>query len=46
MLALIQRVKQAKVCIDGVTVGAIGAGLLIFFCAEPGYACGKSKTAR
>ena len=36
MLALLQRVKEARVDVDGQTVGAIGAGLLIFVCAERG----------
>jgi D-tyrosyl-tRNA(Tyr) deacylase len=36
MLALLQRVQQARVEIDGKTVGAIDAGLLIFVCAERG----------
>ena len=35
MLALIQRVREARVEIAGETVGAIGAGLLVFVCAEP-----------
>ncbi len=35
MLALLQRVAQARVDVDGQTVGAIGAGLLVFVCAEP-----------
>ena len=35
MLALIQRVREARVVIDGETVGAIGAGLLVLVCAEP-----------
>jgi D-tyrosyl-tRNA(Tyr) deacylase len=35
MLALIQRVREARVDIAGETVGAIGAGLLVFVCAEP-----------
>lgn len=38
MLALIQRVTEAAVRIDGDTVGAIGPGLLVFFCAERGDA--------
>ena len=38
MLALIQRVTEAAVRIDGETVGAIGPGLLVFFCAERGDA--------
>lgn len=36
MLALLQRVKQARVEIDGHTVGQIDAGLLILVCAERG----------
>lgn len=36
MLALLQRVKQARVDVDGHTVGAIDAGLLILVCAERG----------
>ena len=36
MLALLQRVKEARVDVDGQTVGAIGAGLLILVCAERG----------
>lgn len=35
MIALVQRVTQARVEIDGHCVGAIGAGALVFFCAEP-----------
>jgi D-tyrosyl-tRNA(Tyr) deacylase len=36
MLALLQRVKQARVEVDGHTVGAIDAGFLILVCAERG----------
>jgi D-tyrosyl-tRNA(Tyr) deacylase len=36
MLALLQRVKEACVEIDGNTVGQIDAGLLILVCAERG----------
>ena len=35
MIALLQRVSQARVDIAGQTVGAIGAGLLVLVCAEP-----------
>ncbi|MCW5654181.1 D-aminoacyl-tRNA deacylase [Hydrogenophaga sp.] len=35
MIALLQRVSEARVDIDGHTAGAIGAGLLVLLCAEP-----------
>lgn len=35
MIALLQRVTEARVDIDGQTVGAIGPGLLVLVCAEP-----------
>jgi len=35
MLAVLQRVREARVEIAGETVGAIGAGLLVLVCAEP-----------
>ncbi len=35
MIALLQRVAQARVEIGGETVGTIGAGLLMLVCAEP-----------
>ncbi len=35
MIALLQRVSQARVEVAGEVVGAIGAGLLVLFCAEP-----------
>jgi len=36
MIALIQRVTEAGVRVDGETVGAIGAGLLALVAVEPG----------
>jgi D-aminoacyl-tRNA deacylase len=36
VIALLQRVSQARVDIKGQTVGAIGQGLLVLVCAEPG----------
>ena len=36
MLALVQRVREARVEIAGEIAGAIGAGLLVLVCAEPG----------
>ena len=35
MIALVQRVARAEVSVAGERVGAIGAGLLVFVCAEP-----------
>lgn len=36
MIALIQRVSQAKVVVDGNAIGAIDAGLMVLLCAERG----------
>jgi len=36
MIALIQRVTQAAVAVDGATIGAIGSGLMVLLCAERG----------
>ncbi|MES2878628.1 MAG: D-aminoacyl-tRNA deacylase [Pseudomonadota bacterium] len=36
MLAVLQRVSEARVVIDGQVAGEIGAGLLVLLCAEQG----------
>jgi D-aminoacyl-tRNA deacylase len=36
MLAVVQRVREAKVVVDGRTIGEIGQGLLVLVCAERG----------
>ena len=36
MMALLQRVSEARVVIDGAVVGEIGPGLLVLLCAERG----------
>jgi D-tyrosyl-tRNA(Tyr) deacylase len=36
VISVIQRVSQAQVEVDGRTIGAIGAGLLVLVCAERG----------
>lgn len=36
MIAILQRVKQARVVVEGATVGKIDQGLLVFMCAEQG----------
>lgn len=36
MKALLQRVSEARVVVNGQTVGEIGAGLLVLLCAEKG----------
>lgn len=44
MIGLVQRVRQARVEVDGLGVGEIGQGLLVFVCAEPGD--GADQVAR
>ncbi|MET3132320.1 D-tyrosyl-tRNA(Tyr) deacylase [Oxalobacteraceae bacterium GrIS 1.11] len=36
MIALLQRVSQASVVVDGATIGAIDAGPMVLLCAERG----------
>ena len=36
MLAVVQRVREARVVVDGRTIGEIGHGLLVLVCAERG----------
>ena len=36
MIALLQRVSQASVVVDGARIGAIDAGLMVLLCAERG----------
>ena len=36
MIALLQRVSQAAVVVEGVQIGAIGPGLMVLVCAERG----------
>lgn len=42
MLAVVQRVREAKVVVDGRTIGEIGQGLLVLVCAERGDAQGQA----
>lgn len=44
MIALVQRVREARVEVGGATVGAIGRGLLALVCAEVGD--GDAQAAR
>jgi D-tyrosyl-tRNA(Tyr) deacylase len=42
MLAVVQRVREAKVVVEERTTGAIGPGLLVLVCAERGDAEGQA----
>lgn len=43
MLAVVQRVREAKVVVEGRTIGAIGQGLLVLVCAERGDSEGQAE---
>ena len=42
MLAVVQRVREARVVVDGRTIGEIAQGLLVLVCAERGDAEGQA----
>jgi len=44
MIALLQRVSQAAVVVDGASVGAIDAGLMVLLCAERGDTEAEAQT--
>jgi D-tyrosyl-tRNA(Tyr) deacylase len=44
MIALLQRAARAHVVVDGLTVGEIGAGLLVLLCAERGDTMRQGET--
>jgi D-tyrosyl-tRNA(Tyr) deacylase len=44
MIALLQRVSQARVRVDGAVVGEIGAGTLALVCAERGDSTAQADT--
>ena len=41
MISLVQRVSQARVEVNGISIGAIGRGLLVLVCAERGDSEGQ-----
>lgn len=43
MLALVQRVSEAHVVVDGQTTGRIGRGLLVLLCAERGDSAAEGE---
>jgi len=43
MLALVQRVSQAHVVVEGQTTGRIGQGLLVLLCAERGDSAAEGE---
>lgn len=43
MLAVVQRVREAKVVVEGRTTGEIGQGLLVLVCAERGDGEGQAE---
>lgn len=43
MLAVVQRVREAKVVVEGRTIGEIGQGLLVLVCAERGDGEGQAE---
>ena len=42
MIGLVQRVSRARVEVDGISIGAIGRGLLVLVCAERGDSEGQA----
>jgi len=42
MIALLQRVSQASVTVEGSTIGSIGRGLMVLLCAERGDTEGEA----
>lgn len=42
MIGLLQRVSEARVVVDGASVGAIGPGLMVLVCAERGDTEGEA----